>query len=505
MKPLEIAKDTESHVLLSNMANRHGLIAGATGTGKTVTLKVLAEQFSSIGVPVFLADVKGDLSGFCEAGVSSIKLEERLSKLGMPMPDFSAFPVQFWDLQGVNGALIRATITDLGPTLLSRILDLNDNQSGLLEVIFRIADDHGLLLIDLKDMKQMLMYASDHVKDFEREYGTYTKQSVGVILRKLMALEERGANQFFGEPALDIKDFLTTDSKGQGIIHILNAVSLLHTPALYSTFLLWLLAELFEVLPEAGDLDQPKLVFFFDEAHLLFSNAPKTLLEKIEQVVRLIRSKGVGIFFVTQNPLDVPESVLAQLGNRVQHALRAFTPKDQKAVKVAAQTFRQDGSYSVEEAILQLGVGEALVSFLDATGTPTYVKRTWIKPPRSKFGAATPHIIEGVRRQSTLDSKYRDALDRESAYEVLNKRVQEAQQAEEKAKRPVKALPEETTDSAGTAKRRTTSRQSKSRSEDVLTSATKSFARSAMSSVGREVGGKLGKSILRGLLGSFLK
>lgn len=506
MKPLEIARDEEAHVLLSTMANRHGLIAGATGTGKTVTLKVLTEQFSAIGVPVFLADVKGDLSGFSEAGINSPKLQERLQKLGMTLPEFEAFPVQYWDLEGQNGALIRATVTDFGPMLLSRILDLNDNQSGLLEVIFRIADDHGLLLLDLKDMKEMLNYAADHVKDFERDYGTYTKQSVGVILRKLLALEERGANHFFGEPALDIKDFLACDESGKGMIHILNAVSVLQTPALYSTFLLWLLAELFEVLPEAGDLDQPKLVFFFDEAHLLFANASKPLLEKIEQVVRLIRSKGVGIYFVTQNPLDVPESVLAQLGNRVQHALRAFTPKDQKAVKVAAQTFRQDGSFSVEQAILQLGVGEALVSFLDASGTPTFVKRTWIVAPRSKFGPADPAIVRAVRNSSRLDNKYSQVVDRESAYEILSARIQEAEAAKKQEIKQIKALPDEyeampsrTTRSKAPAKKRT------SRGDDVLTSATKSFARSAMSSVGREVGGKLGKSILRGLLGSFLK
>ncbi len=503
MKPLEIARDTEAHVLLSNMANRHGIIAGATGTGKTITLKVLAEQFSSIGVPVFLADIKGDLSGFCEAGTDSPKLQERMQKLGMKTPDFTDFPVQFWDLQGEKGALIRATVTDLGPMLLSRILDLNENQAGLLEVIFRIADDHGLLLLDLKDMKKMLNYTADHVKDFERDYGTYTKQSVGVILRKLLALEERGANSFFGEPALDIRDFMTCDNEGRGIIHILNAASLLQTPALYSTFLLWLLAELFEILPEAGDLDQPKLVFFFDEAHLLFTNASKPLLEKIEQVVRLIRSKGVGIYFVTQNPLDIPESVLAQLGNRVQHALRAFTPKDQKAVRVAAETFRQDKSFSVEEAIMQLAVGEALVSFLDETGTPTFVRRAFVVPPRSKFGPADPEVISAVRRRSKLDTKYNEIADRESAYEVLNRRVQEAEAAVKQEAKTIKKLPDEYEEAPSRrpvpAKKRTT------RGDDVFTSATKSFARSAMSSVGREVGGKLGKSILRGLLGSFLK
>lgn len=504
MKPLVIAQDTQTHVLLSNMANRHGLIAGATGTGKTVTLKVLSEAFSAIGVPVFLADVKGDLSGFCQAGIASEKLEERLTRLQMPMPEFDSFPVQFWDLEGQTGALVRATISDLGPLLLSRILDLNDNQSSLLDVVFRIADDQGLLLIDLKDLKQMLNYCGDNRKTLEADYGTYTKQSLGVILRKLIALEDKGANAFFGEPALDIHDFLRTDASGKGLIHILNAASVMATPALYATFLLWLLAELFETLPEVGDLDKPKLVFFFDEAHLLFSAATPPLLEKIHQVVRLIRSKGVGIYFVTQNPTDIPDNVLSQLGNRIQHALRAYTPKELKALKAAADTFRSDQTFDVEASLQELAVGEALVSLLDEKGTPTPVRRTWILPPRSAFGAASPERIHAVRSASLLDSKYQHAIDRESAYEILKSRLEAAQEANPSQAQPrpqpqpkPQSQPQPRPTKARTAK--------KSTAEDVLTSATKSFARSAMSAVGREMGGKLGKSLLRGLLGSLLK
>ena len=430
--PIIIAKKTtntqQDVVLHSKFANRHGLIAGATGTGKTVTLKVLAESFSRLGVPVFLADAKGDVSSLAQAGASNPKFDERIKSLGIDSIPFAASPVVFWDLFAEQGHPIRTTITEIGPLLLARMLNLNDTQEGVLSAVFRIADDQGMLLIDFKDLKAMIGYVSEHAAEFKAEYGNLSPASLGAIQRNLLALADQGGDQFFGEPSLNILDFIQTDSNGHGYINILAADKLMNTPKLYATFLLWMLSELFEQLPEVGDMDKPKLVFFFDEAHLLFDNASAALQEKIEQVVRLIRSKGVGIYFVTQNPLDLPESVLGQLGNRVQHALRAFTPKDQKAVKTAADTFRANPEFKVEQAITELAVGEALISCLDEQGTPQVVERAWVMPPYSSFSPISPEQRQALISQSIVAGIYETRLDRESAFELLQNKVVERQQ-----------------------------------------------------------------------------
>ena len=430
--PIIIAKKTtntqQDVVLHSKFANRHGLIAGATGTGKTVTLKVLAESFSRLGVPVFLADAKGDVSSLAQAGASNPKFDERIKSLGIDSIPFAASPVVFWDLFAEQGHPIRTTITEIGPLLLARMLNLNDTQEGVLSAVFRIADDQGMLLIDFKDLKAMIGYVSEHAAEFKAEYGNLSPASLGAIQRNLLALADQGGDQFFGEPSLNILDFIQTDSNGRGYINILAADKLMNTPKLYATFLLWMLSELFEQLPEVGDMDKPKLVFFFDEAHLLFDNASAALQEKIEQVVRLIRSKGVGIYFVTQNPLDLPESVLGQLGNRVQHALRAFTPKDQKAVKTAADTFRANPEFKVEQAITELAVGEALISCLDEQGTPQIVERAWVMPPYSSFSPISPEQRQALISQSIVAGIYEKSLDRESAFELLQNKVVERQQ-----------------------------------------------------------------------------
>jgi DNA helicase HerA-like ATPase len=420
---LTIAKGSNDLVLLARMANRHGLIAGATGTGKTVTLRVIAECFSRIGVPVFMADVKGDLSGIARAGAENPKISERLGKLAIEGFHFAAYPVAFWDLFGEQGHPVRTTISDMGPLLMARLLNLNETQSGVLTMVFKIADDHGMLLLDLKDLRAMLQHVGDNATQFKTQYGNVSAASVGAIQRGLLALEEQGGDKFFGEPALDLEDMMQTDSGARGVINILTADKLINAPKLYATFLLWLLSELFERLPEVGDPEKPKLVFFFDEAHLLFTDVPDALLEKIEQVIRLIRSKGVGVYFVTQNPLDVPEVVLGQLGNRVQHALRAFTPRDQKAVKAAATTFRQNKNVDVESAITELGVGEALVSFLNDKGQPTPVERAMIYPPQSQLPPLAAGEREQVVKQSTLYGHYEKIVDRESAYEKLTART----------------------------------------------------------------------------------
>lgn len=430
--PIIIAKKTtntqQDVVLHSKFANRHGLIAGATGTGKTVTLKVLAESFSRLGVPVFLADAKGDVSSLAQAGASNPKFDERIKSLGIDSIPFAASPVVFWDLFAEQGHPIRTTITEIGPLLLARMLNLNDTQEGVLSAVFRIADDQGMLLIDFKDLKAMIGYVSEHAAEFKAEYGNLSPASLGAIQRNLLALADQGGDQFFGEPSLNILDFIQTDSNGHGYINILAADKLMNTPKLYATFLLWMLSELFEQLPEVGDMDKPKLVFFFDEAHLLFDNASAALQEKIEQVVRLIRSKGVGIYFVTQNPLDLPESILGQLGNRVQHALRAFTPKDQKAVKTAADTFRANPEFKVEQAITELAVGEALISCLDEQGTPQVVQRAWVMPPYSSFSPISLEQRQTLISQSIVAGIYEKSLDRESAFELLQNKVIERQQ-----------------------------------------------------------------------------
>ncbi|MCQ4443050.1 DUF853 domain-containing protein [Enterobacter cloacae] len=423
--PLLIARTLEKELyLLPAMANRHGLITGATGTGKTVTLQKLAESLSEIGVPVFMADVKGDLTGVAQEGTASEKLLERLKNIGITDWTPHSNPVVVWDIFGEKGHPVRATVSDLGPLLLARLLNLNDVQSGVLNIIFRIADDQGLLLLDFKDLRAITQYIGDNAKSFQNQYGNISSASVGAIQRGLLTLEQQGAEHFFGEPMLDIKDWMRTDSNGKGIINILSSEKLYQMPKLYAASLLWMLSELYEQLPEAGDLEKPKLVFFFDEAHLLFNDAPQVLLDKIEQVIRLIRSKGVGVWFVSQNPSDIPDNVLGQLGNRVQHALRAFTPKDQKAVKAAAQTMRANPAFDTEAAIQALGTGEALISFLDAKGSPSVVERAMVIAPCSRMGPVTDDERNGLINHSPVYGKYEDEVDRESAFEMLQKGVQ---------------------------------------------------------------------------------
>jgi DNA helicase HerA-like ATPase len=422
LSPLAVAKSKSDLGLLPAMANRHGLIAGATGTGKTVTLQRLAESFSAIGVPVFLADVKGDLAGLAAAGGGNPKVTERVAQLGIEGFAYGACPVTFWDVFGEAGHPVRTTVSEMGPILLARILDLNDTQAGVLAAAFRIADENGLLLLDLKDLRAILQHAGDNAAKYRTQYGNISTASVGSIQRGLLALETQGGTRLFGEPALEMEDLLQV-SGGRGIVNILAANKLLSSPRVYSTLLLWLLSELFEKLPEVGDPEKPKLVFFFDEAHLLFNEAPRELLERIEQVVRLVRSKGVGVYFITQNPLDVPDAVLGQLGNRVQHALRAFTPRDQAAVKSAATTFRPNPKVNVERAIGELAVGEALVSFLDSKGTPTPVERAFIIPPGSRIGPITEEERRKVIDGSLVAGHYEQVVDRESAYEKLQARA----------------------------------------------------------------------------------
>src|SRR5512137_103657 len=422
-EPMIIAKSGEQELaLLPALANRHGCITGATGTGKTITLQVLAERFSSIGVPVFMADVKGDLTGIAKAGQASPKMSERLGKLGLPEPKWQAFPVALWDVWGEQGHPVRATVSDMGPLLISRLLGLNDTQEGVLTLVFKIADDNGLLLLDLKDLRAMVQYVGDNAAQFKTQYGNVSPASIGAIQRGLLQLEEQGAEKFFGEPMLNIEDLMQA-ADGKGVINVLAADKLMNNPRLYACFLLWLLSELFENLPEVGDREKPKLVFFFDEAHLLFADAPPALLEKVELVVRLIRSKGVGVYFVTQNPLDIPEKVLGQLGNRVQHALRAFTPRDQKAVKSVAETMRANPKLDAEKAILELSVGEALVSFLDAKGTPGITERAWVLAPGSQLGPITPDDRRRLIAESLVAGQYEKTVDRESAFEKLRQRA----------------------------------------------------------------------------------
>jgi DNA helicase HerA-like ATPase len=504
--PLVIARtaDRSDLALLPALSNRHGLITGATGTGKTVTLQVLAEGFSRIGVPVFMADVKGDLAGLAAAGVSSPKLVERLKAIKAEEPKFSAYPVVFWDVYGKSGHPTRATISDMGPLLLARLLNLNDTQRGVLTLVFKVADDAGMLLLDLKDLRAMMQFVGENASEFTTHYGNISTASIGTIQRALLEIEQQGGAQLFGEPMLDIDDLLQTDTHGRGVVNILAADQLMNAPKMYATFLLWLLSELYEHLPEVGDPEKPKIVFFFDEAHLLFADAPAVLLEKIELVVRLVRSKGVGVFFVTQNPLDVPETVLGQLGNRVQHALRAFTPRDQKAVKTAADTLRANPRFDVEKAISELGVGEALVSFLDAKGSPTVVERAWILPPSSRIGPLTPAEREAVVKASAVAGHYEQVIDRESAYEKLLARTEQRSSAGS-APRPTStgsstpatpAAPGSGLPAAIGALLFGTTGPRGGRKEGILDSAARSAARSVGSGVGRE--------IIRGVLGSIL-
>jgi len=533
-EPLYLAKSEDGYpALLPQMANRHGLITGATGTGKTVTLQSMAERLSFAGVPVFMADVKGDLSGMGAAGVVTPKLEARLKDLGLEGFAPYANPVAFWDVFGQGGVPVRATVSDMGPLLLSRLLNLNDTQSGVLQLVFKIADDQGLMLLDLKDLRAMVQHVGDNAKEFTTEYGNVSAASIGAIQRGLLTLDEQGGDVFFGEPMLNIHDLMKVDENGRGVINVLSAEKLIHAPALYSTFLLWMLAELFEQLPEAGDLDKPKLVFFFDEAHLLFSDAPQALTDKVEQVVRLIRSKGVGVYFVTQNPLDVPEKILGQLGNRVQHALRAFTPRDQKAVQAAAQTMRANPKFDAATVITELGVGEALVSFLDEKGRPNVVERSMIFPPASRLGPLTADERKALIQASPLLATYGQAVDRESAFEILRGKPAAARPAPgaipappagsgapdandwgnhggqspqpRPAPQPRQSAPAQQSsgggilDSIGDLLGGSTGPRGGHR-EGVLEAAAKSAARGMASSVGRG----LGNQILRGVLGSIL-
>jgi len=428
--PLLVAKGEQECLLFSKLANRHGLIAGAAGTGKTISMQVLAEKFSRIGVSVFMSDLKGDFSGISQPGSVNPKIQERIEQLGLEDFEFTASPVTFWDVFGVQGRPLRATVSDIGPMLLSRLLNLNDTQTGVLGLVFKIADDNGLLLLDLKDLCSMLHYVGDNAQEFQNsEYGSVSAASIGAIQRGLLVLKEQGGDQFFGEPALNLDELLQTDSQGRGVINVLAADQLMRTPQLYSTFLLWLLAELFEQLPEVGDLEKPKLVFFMDEAHLLFKKAPKALQDKIEQVLRLIRSKGVGVYFICQNSTDIPNKVLGQLGNRIQHALRGFTPRDQKAIKALAQNFRSNPKLEVETIITELEVGEALVSFLDERGVPGVVERAFICPPQGKIGAITPEQRQQIIQQSVVYGHYEKEIDRESAYEIMKARGEQTAQA----------------------------------------------------------------------------
>ena len=520
--------------LLLKYANRHGLIAGATGTGKTVTLQILAESFSAAGVPVFLSDIKGDLSGLCEAGSHEHKLHgafmKRAGTIGFDDYDYAAFPTVFWDMFGEQGHPIRATVSEMGPLLLARLLELNETQEGVLNIAFRVADQEGLLLIDLKDLQSLLVHVGERASELSLRYGNISKASVGAIQRRLLVLENQGATGFFGEPALRLDDMIAVGADGRGRVNVLAANRLMQSPRLYATFLLWLLSELFETLPEVGDPDKPKFVFFFDEAHLLFDGAPKALVEKVEQVARLIRSKGVGVYFITQNPADVPDDILGQLGNRVQHALRAYTPRDRKALKAAAETFRPNPAFDTQDAIMEVGVGEALVSTLMKKGVPSVVERTLIRPPSSRLGPCTPEARKRAIAQSPVAGLYETAKDRESAFEMLQARAEEAARAAEQ-----EALEEEGGDwgsfkrardgersyrgeddapswrqsgeyrnarrykpmAEPTQRRSSRSSGRSSRSDSIATTFTKSVMRTA--------GNQIARSLVRGVLGGLFK
>lgn len=498
---------SEPQSLLLNYANRHGLIAGATGTGKTVTLQILAESFSNAGVPVFLADVKGDLSGLAKAGSPEHKLHEKLIEragtIGFDDYGYEAFPVTFWDLYGQKGHPIRTTISEIGPLLLSRLLELTDAQEGILNIAFRVADEEGLMLLDMDDLRSLLIWIGENASDITLQYGNIHKASLGAIQRQLLVLENQGGAQFFGEPAIDLEDMMKTTQGGQGRINVLAADRLMQAPRLYATFLMWILSELFENLPEVGDPEKPKFVFFFDEAHLLFEDAPKSLVQKIEQVARLIRSKGVGVYFITQNPADVPDDILGQLGNRVQHALRAFTPRDQKALRAAAETFRENPAFDTEEAIKAVGVGEALVSLLQDKGVPSVVERTLIRPPSSQLGPLSDGDRAAAMANSPVAGLYDEVINRESAHEILTKRAAAAAEEAEAAEAAAEAEKQEklklrefnsgSTYSAGSRKKSSRS----SRSDSVGQVFAKSLA--------RQLGGRAGRTLVRGVLGSLFK
>ena len=481
--------------LRGDKSNRHGLITGATGTGKTITLQTMAENFSSLGVPVFMADIKGDLTGISQAGKSSEKLAKILAERQLETPSFKAFPCTVWDVFGQQGHPLRATISDMGPLLLARMLNLNETQAGVLQLVFKIADDDGLMLLDMKDLRAMCQWVGENASEFTTEYGNVSAASIGAIQRGLLQIEQQGGDSFFGEPMLNISDLMQTDSQGLGMINVLAADQLMNSPRLYATFLLWLLSELFENLPEVGDLEQPKLVFFFDEAHLLFNDAPKVLIERIELVVRLVRSKGVGVFFVTQNPLDVPDTVLAQLGNRVQHALRAFTPRDQKAVKSAAETMRANPDLAIEKVITELGVGEALISFLDEKGTPSITERVYVLPPCSQIGPINQEQRGQLMQNSLVTGVYEKIIDRESAYELIKGRTQTTQNNQSQDNKS-----EPTAENQNTGWLSNIGNIFTNNSNSKRMTPGQQMVKSAASAIGRE----LGRQILRGVLGSIM-
>ena len=505
-EPILIAQKTNADgniqcFLRPDKANRHGLITGATGTGKTITLQTMAEGFSKLGVPVFMADVKGDLSGISQVGGFGEKLAKVIQERGIPTPDFKAFPTTLWDVFGESGHPVRATVSDLGPLLLSRMLNLNETQAGVLQLVFKIADDQGMLLLDMKDLRAMCQAIGDNARDYTTSYGNISPASIGAIQRGLLQTEAQGGDKFFGEPMLNIADFMQTDASGKGIINVLAADKLLTSPRLYATFLLWMLSELCETLPEVGDLDQPKLVFFFDEAHLLFTDAPKVLLERIELVVRLVRSKGVGVYFVTQNPLDIPDSVLAQLGNRVQHALRAYTPRDQAAVKATATTMRQNPKIDIETAITELEVGEALVSFLDEKGRPSVTERVYVLPPASKIGPISPEQRKALLLDSIVAGVYEKTLDRESAYEKIKGHA---------AERLDQAAGKSTSKSAAEEKGSANGGGIMGGINEVLFGKTgprggihDGLAQTMVKSAVRTIGSSVGRQIIRGVLGGI--
>lgn len=499
-----VGKSGEERVsILLKMANRHGLIAGATGTGKTITLKVLAESFSDAGVPVFLADVKGDLAGMCMPGVDSANMQERIARLGLEDARFQyhAYPICFWDIFAEHGLPLRTTVSEMGPTLLSRLLDLNATQSDILTIVFKIADDEGLLLIDSKDLRSMLNHVAENNKEYGADYGNLAKQSINSILRSLVALEEQGADYFFGEPALDIHDWFQTDFDGKGMINILHSESLINHPMMYATFMLWMLSELFEVMPEAGDCERPKMVFFFDEAHLLFQGAPKALIQKIEQVVKLIRSKGIGIYFITQSPGDVPDEVLGQLGNKIQHALHAYTPADQKALRAAARSFRVNPEFDTQEAITQLGIGEALTSFLQEDGSPSVVRRCSILPPQSQMGPIGKEKRNAEIQDNPLYGKYGRMVDRDSAYEFFQRKAKQ-KEAEAEMEHQAKAGERERA-AAGRTRRKAVSSVAKTAAGTIGRELGSEIGKSVGGSFGKRLGGNLGASIGRGILGTL--
>lgn len=483
-----LATGDERIYLEPSMLNRHGLIAGATGTGKTVTLKVIAESLSELGVPVFMADIKGDLSGMCNAGTENKHIKRSIETMGIENFNYTSYPVRFFDVYAKHGHPVRTTVSDMGPDLLSRLLGLNETQSGVLRIVFRIADDQKLLLIDFKDLRSMVQYVGDNANEYKIKYGNISSQTIGAIQRALLTLEDEGGDIFFGEPQLEIADWIDWDENGRGIMNILECQELFQHPLLYATFLLWMLSELYELLPEAGDLDKPKIAFFFDEAHLLFNDAPKALLEKVEQVVRLIRSKGVSVWFISQNPADIPETVLGQIGNRVQHALRAYTPNEQKALKYAAKSFRANPDFDTERILQELGVGEAIISVLDEKGVPTVVQRANILPPRSSMEIADDSVISNAINNSFLKNKYQETIDRQSAYEILIKQREQdekiKEREEEKKKEETKKKP---------ASKPKTGRKRQSAFEKTVNS--------AANTIGRE----LGKQFIRGILGCLKK